>query len=70
MEIIPIEYCDICDSYIHLNQKLADCAFEHKCESNETDCPFKRFFTKQNNKTADPIIQSNEDMPQFYISDL
>ncbi len=69
MEIIPIEYCDICDEYIHLNQNQLDCAFEHRCESGGVDCPFKRFFSKT--PTPNSIaIHGQSDMPQFYISDL
>lgn len=66
MEIIPIEYCDIKDAYIHLNQKQCDCAFEHRCESAEPDCPLKRFFFT----TAVPQwdVQPNPgDMPDFYL---
>ena len=70
MEIIPIEYCDICEAYIHLNQCLSACAFEHQCESSGIECPFKRFFTNQQNKANDPSVEKGEDMPAFYISDL
>ncbi|MCI0505066.1 MAG: hypothetical protein L0Z73_03050 [Gammaproteobacteria bacterium] len=69
MEIIPIEYCDICDEYIHLNQNQLDCAFEHQCESGGLECQLKKFFSKT------PLSQSSmlltgSDMPRFYISDL
>lgn len=68
MEIIPIEYCDNCDTYIHLNQKQLDCAFEHQCES-AVECPLKRFFS--NNLEAQPALDTEQsDMPSFYIADL
>ncbi len=69
MEIIPIEYCDICDEYIHLNQKQLDCAFEHQCESAAMECPFKRFFSKDK-INAPAQIAEQSDMPAFYITDL
>ena len=71
MEILPIEYCDVSENYIHLNQSLAACAFEHQCgESGTIDCPFKRFFT--NAKTRDLELQNEQDgkFPRFYIADL
>ena len=69
MDIIPIEYCDICEEYIHLNQKQLDCAFEHRCESGGIECPLKRFFAKT--PLPESVVQQTQsDMPQFYISDL
>lgn len=70
MEIIPIEYCDVCEEYVHLNQRLSECAFEHQCESGGTDCPFKQFFSKTHDKEANPRDEELKDMPTFYISDL
>ncbi len=69
MDIIPIEYCDVCDEYIHLHQNQLNCAFEHRCESGGIECPLKPFFSK----TPLPeyvASQERTDMPQFYISDL
>ena len=69
MDIIPIEYCDICEEYIHLNQNQLDCAFEHRCESGGIECPLKRFFSKT--PLPESIAQQTQsDMPQFYILDL
>ena len=70
MEIIPIEYCDICDDYVHLNQCLSACAFEHQCESGGSECPFKRFFTNRQDGGFRSESKSGKDMPVFYISDL
>ncbi len=68
MEIIPIEYCDNCDTYIHLNQKQLECAFEHQCES-AVECPLKRFFS--NYSEVKPALNPEQsDMPSFYIADL
>ena len=69
MDIIPIEYCDICEEYIHLNQNQLDCAFEHRCESGGIECPFKRFFSKI--PLAESVtVHKQSDMPQFYFLDL
>ena len=69
MEIIPIEYCDICEDYIHLNQKQLECAFEHQCDSAAMECPLKRFFSKNPNDAPEKVEQIY-DMPSFYIADL
>ena len=68
MEIIPIEFCDNCNEYIHLNQKQLDCAFEHQCESS-MECPLKRFFSKTIESEPGLSTEQN-DMPSFYITDL
>ena len=67
MEIIPIEYCDVSDTYIHLNQHQCDCAFEHRCESAEPDCPLKRFFSNTSKSGIGTQNQQN-DMPDFYFT--
>jgi hypothetical protein len=65
MEIIPIEYCDISDTYIHLYQHQCDCAFEHGCESMDIECPLKAFFSPSPESAHTPLRQ--DDMPDFYL---
>jgi hypothetical protein len=69
MDIIPIEYCDICEAFIHLHQNQQNCAFEHRCESGGIECPLKRFFSKTSLPGHIPSMEKT-DMPYFYISDL
>lgn len=69
MDIIPIEYCDICEEYIHLYQNQLDCAFEHRCESGGIECPLKRFFSK-NPPPESMAVHKQSDMPQFYFLDV
>ncbi|MGD8566925.1 MAG: hypothetical protein PVJ39_02380 [Gammaproteobacteria bacterium] len=66
MEIIPIEYCDTSDAYIHLYQRQCDCAFEHGCESTGTDCPLKPFFSPPPDARSKEPFQ-RDDMPDFYF---
>jgi len=71
MEIIPIEYCDLSDDYIHLNQSHANCAFDHNCgESEFNNCPLKPFFSISNTgrKKSSKDKQSIS-MPSFYLLD-
>ena len=71
MDIIPIEYCEISGEHIHLNQSIANCAFEHNCgEAEFIDCPLRQFFSKQLNNKRKNKQQKCRDMPKFYISDL
>jgi hypothetical protein len=66
MEIIPIEYCDISDTYVHLHQRQCDCAFEHGCESPGIECPMKRFFTPPASAENELLFRQT-DMPNFYF---
>ena len=70
MEIIPIEYCEVCDDHIHLNQSMASCAFEHKCGDSEfNSCPLQPFFSKKSNFQGPAKHQGLKDMPAFYFLD-
>lgn len=70
MEIIPIEYCESAEQFVHLNQTIANCAFEHKCGDSEFSCcPLREFFSKH---AKSPKIANNKepyDMPEFYFRD-
>ena len=68
MEIIPIDYCDVADDYVHLNQTQTECAFEHQCESMDEICPLQSSFHKK--VQAEQQDEQAFDMPFYYISDL
>lgn len=68
MEIIPIEFCDVADAYVHLNQTQTECAFEHQCDSMDEICPLKASFDKKTQSEQEHA--KPRDMPSYYISDL
>lgn len=70
MEIIPIEYCEVAEKFVHLNQTLAGCAFEHKCGDSEFSCcPLREFFFKSAKTKNIKPKNDSLDMPAFYFMD-
>ena len=70
MEIIPIEYCEVSESFIHLNQSMRDCAFEHKCgDSGFSSCPFRQFFSGPVKQKKQQTTSGVDQMPSFYYLD-
>ena len=70
MEIIPIEYCEVSEAHIHLNQSMASCAFDHKCGDSEfNNCPLKEFFSLKSNFEGPERNKGLADMPEFYFLD-
>jgi len=70
MEIIPIEYCEFAEKFIHLNQTVANCAFEHECGDSEFSCcPLREFFSKNAKPDKSTINSDAPDMPAFYFTE-
>jgi len=70
MEIIPIEYCEVSESFVHLNQSIETCAFEHKCgDADFSSCPLRQFFNGGKKRTNKHSYPGAEDMPTFYFLD-
>ena len=69
MEIIPIEYCEVSESFVHLNQSIEACAFEHKCGDSEfSSCPLREFFYGGEKRKKKAIKKgADDDMPSFYF---